>query len=182
MKRTLQPRDTIHVRTNVRGNADAEPLQIGRRLERTVKQQQGAAVGSAGVREMAWWERHAEQNGEPLTSSPYRTVGQRPTWTKKISRWEDLRVSDEAILGADPKGQHNPLASQGPLDWIAHHRKPRLHAPLGPQGCPTWALAKYKSRCYRRMRVLRLTRRGVVKVLVQFQFEAVLGKTRRTEF
>ena len=166
MKRTLQPRYTTCVRTDVRGNADAEPVWIGRRLERTVKQQQGAAVRSAGVREMAWRERHAEQIGEPLTSSPYRTVGQRPTRTKKISRWEDLRVSDEAILGIDPKGQHNPLASQGPLDWIAHHREPRFHALSGPQGLSTWALAKYKSRCYRRMRVLRLTRSGVAKVLV----------------
>ena len=182
MKRTLQPRYATHARTGVRGITDAEPVQIGRRLERTVKQQQGAAVWSVGVREMAWGERHAEQIGEPLTSSPYRTVGQRPTWTKKISRWEDLRVSDEAILGVDPKGQHNPSESQGPLDWIAHERKPRSHALEGPQGYPTWALAKYKSWFYRRMRVLRLTRSGMAKVLVEFQFEAVLGKTQRTEF
>ena len=182
MKRTLQPRYATHARTGVRGITDAEPVQIGRRLERTVKQQQGAAARSVGVQEMAWRERHAEQNGEPLTSSPYRTVGQRPTWTKKISRWEDLRVSDEAILGVDPKGQHNPSESQGPLDWIAHNRKPRLHALQGTQGCPRWALAKYKSWFYRCMRVLRLTRSGMAKVLVEFRFEAVLGKTQRTEF
>jgi len=182
MKRTLQPRYTTRVRTVVRGTADAEPVQIGRRLGSTVKQQQGAAVGSAGVREMAWRERHAEQIGEPLTSSPNGTVGRRPTRTKKISRWKDLRVSDEAIVSTDPKGQHNPLASQGPLDWIAHYRESRFLAPLGPQGYPGWALAEYKSRCYQRMRVLRLTRSCVAKILVEFQFEAVLGKTRRTEF
>ncbi len=182
IKRTLQPRYTVHAGTVVRGIADAEPVQIGRRLGSAVKQQQEAAVGSAGVREMAWRERHAEQIGEPLTSSPYGTVGRRPTRTKKISRWEDLRVSDEAIVSTDPKGQHNPLASQGPLDWSAYCRKFRFLALLGPQGCPRWALAKNKPRCYRQMWVPRLTRSGVAKILVEFQFEAVLGKTRRTEF
>ena len=29
------------------------------------------------------------------------------------------RVSDEAVVSDDPMGQHNPLASQGPLDWSA---------------------------------------------------------------
>jgi len=32
------------------------------------------------------------------------------------------------------------------------------------------------------MRVLRLNRSKLVKIVVEFQFEAVLGKTRRTEF
>ncbi len=182
IKRTLQPRYTDHAGTVVRGIADAEPLRRGRRLGSAVKQQQEATAGSAGVREMAWRERHAEQIGEPLTSGPYGTVGRRPTRTKKISRWKDLRVSDEAIVSTDPKGQHNPLVSQGPLDWIAHYRESRFLAPLGPQGYPGWAMAKNKSWCYRQMRVPRLTRSCVAKILVEFQFEAVLGKTRRTEF
>jgi hypothetical protein len=34
-----------------------------------------------------------------------------------ISRRKFLRDSDAAIVSDDPVGQHNPLASQGPLDW-----------------------------------------------------------------
>lgn len=120
MKRTLQPRYATHARTGVCGTVDAEPVQRGRRPAWTVKQQRSAAVRSTGVREMAWWYRYAEQIGEPLTSSPYRTVGRRPARTKKISRPEDLRVSDEAVVSEDLTGQHNPSASQGPLDWSVH--------------------------------------------------------------
>jgi hypothetical protein len=182
MKRTLQPRDATHVRIGVRGIADAEPVQRGRRPVRTVKEQRRAAVRSAGVREMAWLDRHAEQIGEPLISSPYRTVGQRPARTKKISRREDLRVSDEVVVSEDLEGQHNPPASQGPLDWKVCGATTPISCPRGPQGWMTWTIVTYKSRCDRRMRVLRLTRRNVVKVVAEFQFEAVLGKTRRTEF
>jgi hypothetical protein len=34
-----------------------------------------------------------------------------------ISQQERPRGSDEAIVSVDPAGQHNLLASQGPLDW-----------------------------------------------------------------
>ena len=33
-----------------------------------------------------------------------------------ISGGEGFRVSDEAVVSDDPTGQHNPMASQGPLD------------------------------------------------------------------
>jgi hypothetical protein len=33
-----------------------------------------------------------------------------------ISGGEEFRVSDEAVVSDDPTGQHNPMASQGPLD------------------------------------------------------------------
>ena len=33
-----------------------------------------------------------------------------------ISGGEGFRVSDEAVVSDDPSGQHNPMASQGPLD------------------------------------------------------------------
>src|SRR5271163_4504218 len=33
-----------------------------------------------------------------------------------ISGGEGSRVSDEAVVSDDPTGQHNPMASQGPLD------------------------------------------------------------------
>ena len=35
---------------------------------------------------------------------------------ESISGGEGFRVSDEAVVSDDPAGQHNPLASQGPLD------------------------------------------------------------------
>ncbi len=35
---------------------------------------------------------------------------------ESISGGEGFRVSDKAVISADPAGQHNPLASQGPLD------------------------------------------------------------------
>ena len=39
---------------------------------------------------------------------------------------EVLRDSDAAIVSDDPEGQHNPLVSQGPLDWIVLLRNPAL--------------------------------------------------------
>jgi len=43
-------------------------------------------------------------------------------------------------------------------------------------------LAAYKSEVIEGMRVCRLSSTWWMKVAVEFQFEAVLGKTRRTEF
>ena len=66
MKRTLQPRYTTHVGTDVRGIVDAEPVRRRRRPELTVKQQPSAAVGSTGVRKAARKNRQAEESGEAL--------------------------------------------------------------------------------------------------------------------
>ena len=44
------------------------------------------------------------------------------------------------------------------------------------------ALTTYKHTMGERMRALRLNRPLPVKVVAEFQFEAVLGKTQRTEF
>jgi hypothetical protein len=46
----------------------------------------------------------------------------------------------------------------------------------------TPALATYKLAGVWCMRASRLSRTMSVKIVVEFQFEAVLGKTRRTEF
>ena len=35
---------------------------------------------------------------------------------ESISGGEGFRGSDEAVVSDDPSGQHNPMASQGPLD------------------------------------------------------------------
>jgi hypothetical protein len=120
MKRTLQPRYTTHVGTDVRGTADAEPLRIRRRPVPVGKQQPRAATGSAGVRKAARRNRQAEESGEALATTPGRRRRAETRGTKKISRREGVRVSDEAIVSDDPVGQHNPRASQGPLDWRVH--------------------------------------------------------------
>ena len=97
-----------------------------------------------------------------------------------ISRRVEERGSDEVIVSPDPAGQQNPLASQGPLDGIGmgdfrlshplrgglvrkDHNRRRANMPL----------AGYKSHGFGSR---------VAKVTVEFPFEAVLGKTRRTEF
>ena len=49
-------------------------------------------------------------------------------------------------------------------------------------GCRLWTAAAYKDDADRRMRTSRLTRLIGPKVVADGQFEAVLGKTRRTEF
>ena len=108
-----------------------------------------------------------------------------PAWagwldSESISCRVEGRGADEVIVSIDPAGQHNPLASQGPLDWIVlgnlcfsfpsrgglvrkDHNRWRTNE----------TLAAYKLRWFGSI---------VVKVAVEFQFEAVLGKTRRTEF
>ena len=53
MKQTLQPRYTSHARIGVCGVAVAEPVQSWRRLERMVKEQSNATIGTAGVRKTA---------------------------------------------------------------------------------------------------------------------------------
>ena len=90
------------------------------------------------------------------------------------------RGADEVIVSDDPAGQHNPLASQGPLDRIVaghFHFSFPLRGGLDRKVHDRWksnaALAPYKSFC---------ARRGTTKIAVEFLFEAVLGKTRRTEF
>jgi hypothetical protein len=90
------------------------------------------------------------------------------------------RGADEVVVSNDPVGQHNPLASQGPLDWIvlgnfllSFPSRGGLDRKVHYRWKTNGTLAAYKSRCFGSI---------VVKVAVEFQFEAVLGKTRRTEF
>ena len=53
---------------------------------------------------------------------------------ENISRREGSRVSDEVIVSEDLAGQHNPLASQGPLDWSILTNGPDTIALLGYRG------------------------------------------------
>jgi hypothetical protein len=99
--------------------------------------------------------------------------GKDPT-AKNISRRERARASDEAIVSDDPAGQHNPLASQGPLDRSVRGNPARLHSAGGPTGAsgPSELWSRISNRPDERVRRSRREDR----------FEAVLGKTRRTEF
>ena len=100
--------------------------------------------------------------------------------SESISCRVEGRGADEVILSADPTGQQNPPASQGPLDGIALGSL-RRSFPLGEglvrkdhlRRRTSKALAAYKSLCVTRI---------VAKITAEFPFEAVLGKTRRTEF
>ena len=108
-----------------------------------------------------------------------------------ISGGEEFRVSDEAVVSDDPTGQHNPMASQGPLDGrvgVAGRRatlnRKALERviPFGDHvflGARTAVAYKTESRgvCGRH-----LSLGASSKVAIDGPFEAVLGKTRRTEF
>ena len=108
-----------------------------------------------------------------------------PAWvgrldSESISCRVEGRGADEVVVSDDPAGQHNPLVSQGPLDrivsWsfiLSFPSRGGLDRKVHYRLKASEALAAYKSRCFGSI---------VVKVAVEFQFEAVLGKTRRTEF
>ncbi len=59
---------------------------------------------------------------------------------ESISGGEEFRGSDEAVVSNDPTGQHNPMASQGPLDgrvvgcWESCHIEPRGSRTGNPYG------------------------------------------------
>jgi hypothetical protein len=100
--------------------------------------------------------------------------------SESISCRVEGRGADEVIVSDDPAGQHNPQASQGPLDGIVSGSF-RLSSPSWEslvrkdhdRRKPSAALAVYKSPCFGSM---------LAKVTAEFPFEAVLGKTRCTEF
>ena len=163
----IQPRYAVRVRTNDRGIVDVEPVQRGRRPMRWGKQQLCATCRFTGVLGMACTERHAAQIGDPLAA----TVVVR---TKQISRTTAASGSDEAIVSIEPTGQHNRLASQGPLDGIV-----RKHiGVMGCDACPSGQSPPTNASDLSG----RISRSYPAKVVLQFPFEAVLGKTRRTEF
>ena len=99
---------------------------------------------------------------------------------KCISCRVEGRGSDEVVVSDDPAGQHNPLASQGPLDRIVSGHfilsfpsRGGLDRKVHYRVTANETLAAYKTPCSCGI---------VTKVAVEFLFEAVLGKTRRTEF
>jgi hypothetical protein len=107
-----------------------------------------------------------------------------PVWvgwldSECISCRVEERGADEVVVSDDPAGQHNPLASQGPLDRIVlgpfllnFPSRGGLDRKVHYRWKANKALTAYKSRCFPGI---------ATKVVVQFLFEAVLGKTRRTD-
>src|SRR5262249_42625361 len=97
-----------------------------------------------------------------------------------ISCRVEERGSDEVIVSYDPAGHDNPLASQGPLDRIVSGNfllsfpsRGGLDRKVHFRRKANGTLTAYK---------LSHSLSVIAKVAVVFLFEAVLGKTRRTEF
>ena len=197
MKRTLQPRYTTCVGTDVRSTVDAEPQRRGRRPELAAKEQPRAAAGSTGVREVA---RREETRGANWGPSRYharmRPMGKRPAWTKKISRREGPRGADEATVALTQRDNITRRGAKGlwagvpdlrrraPLDRkVLYGKTSSVQLPaLDCSGMMTGLALRVRCRGGWCMRVSRLSQVSVPKVAVDFQLEAVLGKTRRTEF
>ena len=123
-------------------------------------------------------------------------MGERPAWTKQISRREGPRGADEAIVAVTlrdnitrgrAKGLWvgvSDLPNRVPLDrkvCYGESSAVQLHA-LDCSGTMAGLALRIRHPCCWGMRVSRLSRGRVSKVAVDFQLEAVLGKTRRTEF
>jgi hypothetical protein len=108
-----------------------------------------------------------------------------PAWVGELdSEYISCRVegrgSDEVIVSVDPAGHYNPQVSQGPLDRIVSGHfllnfpsRGSLDRKVHYRRKTNEPLAAYKLFCFGSR---------TVKVTVEFLFEAVLGKTRRTEF
>jgi len=93
------------------------------------------------------------------------------------------RGADEAIVSDDLVGQQNPSASQGPLDWNVLTIGPELHARKGHRGTVEGARLRIRPEAGVDVGLsLKRTVFGLKVAAAEGQFEAVLGKTRRTEF
>ncbi len=181
MKRTLQPRYADRARSGLRGLGVPSLYREGegQRGGRSNSQEQPPGLPGYG----RWHVGKAMRSklGSLSSAAQTRPSGKDPVG-EDITSGEWVRVSDEAVVSRDPAGQHNPLASQGPLDGsVLGSRRANLpgmgHSEgkrgLGPR-ISRWGTGG--------MRASRLSPLLPVKVAADFPFEAVLGKTRRTEF
>jgi hypothetical protein len=107
-----------------------------------------------------------------------------------ISGGEESRDSDEAVVSDDPTGQHNPMASQGPLDGRVGVAGSRAtlnrevlergnpfgdHVLLGARTAVAYKTGSWGG-CGRHLSLGMSS-----KVAIDGPFEAVLGKTHRTD-
>ena len=181
MKRTLQPRYADRARSGLRGMEVPSLCRKGEgqcRGRRNSRQQPPGLPGYG-----RWHVGTAMRSKLGKLSSPAQTrpSGKDPAG-ECITSGEGARVSDEAIVSRDPAGQHNPLASQGPLDGSVLGSDPAVLPLTGPRGSQPGTWASYKADRDGGMRALRFSLPDSAKIEVDFPFEAVLGKTRRTEF
>ena len=176
--------------------ADAEPLRKGRRLVLVAKHQPCAAARSTGVRETARKEETRAGNWGPSrsharTSSP----GKRPAWTKQISRRKGSRGADEVIVVMTlrdniTRGRAKDLwagvsnrVARLPLDHGVDYGECSAMQLLALRSGQESRLARHiRHGSVWGMRDSRLIQDSLSKVAVDCQLEAVLGKTRRTEF
>jgi len=194
-KASLRRAHLVRIVRNYECRTHADGVKATVRGEATAECSRGARRGTEGGTEGTDTQRKVGN-----LCLPKRVVVALPraTWTKKISRWLVGRVSDEGIVSDDTAGQHNPRESQGPLDWhvLFPNGEPldpqRVHNGRAEQTARNtqrhdlWeedmTCAAYKGGGTERMRTTRLNSVKRPKVAVDGQFEAVLGKTHRTEF
>ena len=127
IKRMLQPRYAVPLRTGDVGDMSAEPLQRRRRL---LQIKMGFIIGlpiiSEGTTTSSYLAHRGtggdtkaqicEANWGATRRQPIQVRRAKTRGTKKISPREMLSVSDETIVSDDPGGQHNLWESQGALD------------------------------------------------------------------
>jgi hypothetical protein len=197
MKRTLQPRYTTCVGTDGRSSVDVEPV---RKRRKTRAGCEATTIGSSrvhrGTGDGTTEKTRAVNWGPSRGHARMRSMGTRPAWTKKISRWEGPRGADEAIVALILRDNITRGRAKGlwagtpdrltrmPLGHKACYGKSsavQLHALVRSRQKKGLAL-RIRHRSDWGMRISRLTQRPVSKVAVDCQLEAVLGKTRRTEF
>jgi hypothetical protein len=182
-ERTLQPRnDQCGRRTRdigVKANTEEEATVIG-----TLRGHRGMGGGTrAQSIGLNWGTSGFPPQADNLGCSSLRH--------ESISGGDESRGADEAVVSDDPPGQQNPMASQGPLDGRvgAAGSRATLNREVLQRGNPfgdrvllgaRTAMA-YKTEswggCGRH-----LSPGMSSKVAIDGPFEAVLGKTRRTEF
>ena len=196
IKRTLQPRDTTCVGTDVRRSVDVEPLRNRRKTragcEATTicssRVHRGTGDGTAEKTRAVNW-------GPSRSHARTSSTGKRPAWTKQISRRKGPRGADEVIVVMTLRdnitrgrakdlwaGVSNQMA-RIPLDHRVEYGECSAMQLLALSSGPERRLARHiRHGSVWGMRDSRLSQDSVSKVAVDCQLEAVLGKTRRTEF
>jgi hypothetical protein len=193
IKRMLQPRNSPPQNSVSGERAEAEPFEIGRRPQTAAKQQtratakirRGTGNGTKGKLYGTNW-------GSSRQPAPTWPSGKDLAYNRKAgSRKEGPRVSDEAIVSIDLAGQHNRPGSQGPLDRNVCGRqgstgqlaaRPENPPVIRCGTCATTTLAAYKRRRLADAGHLLNPSGDARRSRPKIRFEAVLGKTRRTEF
>src|SRR5438128_8650908 len=120
--------------------------------------------------------------GDPLGPSPEQTVGRDPRHIRHKA-WGGAERRGGGHRKRGPGRTIEPFGEPRTSGLEHSGDRPRPTCPRGLQGHSRGWAAAYKAVAGERMWVCRLGRWVLLKVAVaECQFEAVLGKTRRTEF